>query len=92
MLFSKLTAYSTFLDGFTGGYYMPSVARMCTVLTNAVAGATLPHRIPKHPFSGAYSDQYLTYLPKTQLENKNTTQYLDEVEEAVLSNIANLVK
>jgi hypothetical protein len=63
---------------------------MTAVLTAAACGVSLPPRVPKHPNSLAYSDHNTFYLPKTHLENKNTFEFIEEVEEFALNCIAKL--
>lgn len=62
-----------------GGYTLRNVPRCWTYETSVLLDTPLPDTIPYNDYFEYYAPEYRLHLPVSNMENKNTPQYLEDV-------------
>ncbi|KRX94140.1 Histone deacetylase 1, partial [Trichinella pseudospiralis] len=70
-----------------GGYTIKNVARCWTYETALAIGAELDNNLPTHEYIGFYAPDFLLHFAPTNIENRNTSTYLEETRNTILRNL-----
>ncbi|KRX59302.1 Histone deacetylase 1, partial [Trichinella britovi] len=70
-----------------GGYTIKNVARCWTYETALAIGAELDNNLPVHEYIGFYAPDFLLHFAPTNIENRNTSTYLEETRNTILRNL-----
>ncbi|KAJ3299393.1 putative histone deacetylase 1-B [Borealophlyctis nickersoniae] len=73
-----------------GGYTIRNVARAWAFETGVAVGETLPEEIPFNDYFQYYGPDYRLDVPNNNMENQNTTHYLDTIRAKIIDNLRNL--
>lgn len=73
-----------------GGYTIRNVARAWTYETAMAVGETLPEELPYNDYMQYYGPDFKLDVPRNNMENLNSRQYLDKMLARVIENLRNV--
>lgn len=73
-----------------GGYTVRNVARCWCYETGVAVGVEIDDKMPQHEYYEYFGPDYTVHVAPSNMENKNTKQYLDKIRSKILENINSL--
>ncbi|KAK0546748.1 hypothetical protein OC846_005143 [Tilletia horrida] len=73
-----------------GGYTVRNVARTWTYETGAVLGMELSPDLPYNSYMSWFGPEYKLDVPKTNMEDYNSKEYLEEIKTQIIDNLRSL--
>jgi histone deacetylase 1/2 len=73
-----------------GGYTIRNVARCWCYETSLLLGQTVSEDLPYNDYFEYYQPDFRLTVPATQMENLNTTEYLEKYKQTILENLRQL--